>query len=175
MNFITEFSECMAAVWDNARKHIKLLIRNDMINTFETLVSRLEIVYFPKHPSCKSVWSLRMLLWKKMWNTKWLQRNGCGGRLMANNFNNNILGEFVLPSQLFTRIQHQIHLNCCYQNFAISLQSQPFLSCHFGFHIFSQHHSRRPHNFLQLGCFGLDFISLNVIECYAPLYWMTSI
>ena len=30
------------------------------------------------------------------------------------NFNNNNLGQFVLPHPSFTRNQHKIHWNCCY-------------------------------------------------------------
>ena len=44
--------------------------------------------------------------------------------------------------------------------FTINLPSQPFLGRHLGFHIFFHHSlSEGRTRFLQLGCFGLDFIS----------------
>ena len=44
--------------------------------------------------------------------------------------------------------------------FTINLPSQPFLGRHLGFHIFFHHSLSEGRTlFLQLGCFGLDFIS----------------
>ena len=44
--------------------------------------------------------------------------------------------------------------------FTINLPSQPFLGRHLGFHIFFHHSLFEGRTvFLQLGCFGLDFIS----------------
>ena len=44
--------------------------------------------------------------------------------------------------------------------FTINLPSQPFLGRHLGFHIFFHHSFFEGCTvFLQLGCFGLDFIS----------------
>jgi len=78
-------------------------------------------------------------------------------------FNNNNSGEIVLPSPLFTRIWHQIHLNCRYKNFAISLPSQPFLGRHLGFHIFFHYGLFGPHSFFIAGLFWITFC--NCILC----------
>ena len=47
--------------------------------------------------------------------------------------------------------------------FTINLPSQPFLGRHLGFHIFFHHSLFEGHTlFLQLGCFGLDWLSFFV-------------
>jgi len=107
--------------------------------------------------SQKSVQPPRKVLWKKMWNSKWRPRNSCDGRLKAKIliFNKNS-SEFVEVKcgEGDTKFTWIVVIKI----FAFSLPSQPFIGCHFGFHIFF--HNSIPGCrtlFIQLGCLDLTF------------------
>jgi len=95
-----------------------------------------EVKSNPKQPSGKkSVRPPRMLLWKKMWNPKWQPRNDCDCRLKAKVLITTIQDNLVLNRSETWRRQHKFAWIVVIKIFAFSLQSQPFLGRHFGFHI----------------------------------------
>ena len=115
----------------------------------------------PKQSSCKKRVRPPKGSGKKYVNPRWWPRNGCDSRLMEKKFNNDSSAEFVLPPPCFTRIRHQIHLNCRYLKFlpltyhhshflATTLDLASFLTLAF---------LEATLFFLQLGCFGLDITS----------------
>ena len=107
----------------------------------------------PKQPSCKkSVRPSERLWWKKMWNPRWRPRNGCDGRLVVKILITTIQVNFCEAAQKFTWI-------VIIKIFTTNLPSQPFLGRHLGFHIFFHHSLSEGRTlFLQLGCFGLDYL-----------------
>ena len=87
----------------------------------------------PKQPRCKkSVRPSKRLWWKKMWNPRWLPRNGCDGRLMVKILITTIQVNFVPIDQAAPKFTWIVVIKI----FTINLPSQPFLGRHLGFHIF---------------------------------------
>jgi len=80
----------------------------------------------------------RMLLWKKTWNSKWRPRNGCDSGLKAKNLITTIQVNLAPKRSETWRKQHKFTWIVVIKFFAFSPLSQPFLGCHFGFHIFFQ-------------------------------------
>jgi len=107
----------------------------------------------------------RRPLWK-MGNPRWWPRNGCDSsyRLTAKILLMRIQLPNLVKHEEGNTNSHELSLLIF---FTISLPSQPFLSRHLGFYIFS---SQWPpsglHTFLQLGCFGLDSYITEKLKLY---------
>jgi len=115
----------------------------------------------------------RMLLWKKMWNPKWRPRNGCNGALKAKNLIT-IQVNLVPNCSETWRMQHKFTWIVVIKIFAISPPLQPFLGCHFGFHIFFHNSILGGHTIfiLQLGCFWLRSSLLDDFQLNWTVYSM---
>ena len=90
---------------------------------------------------------------KKLWNQRGWSRNDCDGIDWWQNFNNNSLGQFVLPCPSFTRNQQKKFF---FLNFFPStyIPSPPLLGHPFDFTtFFTLAILNRAELFLQLGCF----------------------
>jgi len=88
----------------------ELHVRN-AIKTLHTMQLQKEVKSNPKHPSCKKKFAApRMLLWKKMRNSKWWPINGCDGRLKAKISIATIQVNLVLNCSEMWRRQHKFTL-----------------------------------------------------------------
>jgi len=111
----------------------------------------------PKQSSCKkSVWLPRMLLWKKMWNPKWaVMAGGLKAKILIPTIQVNLCCLLHISLWFGTKFIWIVVIKF----FAISLPSQPFLSRHFGFHIFFTSSFLRASHFFYncMGCFWIRF------------------
>ena len=84
---------------------------------------------------------------------RWRPRNGCDGRLMVKILITTIQVNFCAASQNLPKLSLLKFLPLTYHH-------SHFLAATLGFHIFFHHSLSEGRTlFLQLGCFGLDFIS----------------
>ena len=96
-----------------------------------------------------------------MWNPRWWARNGCDGRLMAKILITTIQVNLCCLLHVSLELGTILIWIFIIKIFVISLQSQPFLGHHLGFHIFFHNSFLGGCTFVQLGCFWLDFIFVN--------------
>jgi len=117
-----------------------------------------------KPPSCKKDMVLEKAIGKKkMWNPRWQTRNGCDGRLMAK-----ILIKIIQCCPLHVSLVFGTKFTSIViiKIFAISLSSQPFLCCQFGFYISMTMAFFRATHFFTAGLLWVRFLFiLNCILC----------
>jgi len=110
-------------------------------------------------PAVKKCAAPRMLVWKKIWNPKWLPRNGCDGRLKAKILITTIQVNSCCLLHVSIQFGTKFTWIVVIKNLPLAYHHSHYLATTLDFTSFFTTAFLGPLTFLQLGCFGLDFTS----------------
>jgi len=121
---------------------------------FVQLVSNYTVNFFlANSPVVKKCVAPKNAVVKKIWNPKWWPRNGCDNRLKAKNLIMTIQVNLCRLIHISLRFSTKFTWIVFIKMFAFNLLSQPFLDCHFGFHIFFHNRILGGHTLFIAGLF----------------------